>query len=78
MATTFPATILDASTTPGELVIEYTNGGTLYIRATVTDDMQDTAEAIPALTEALHAECLTWAEGQEPTDIAGPVQLTSL
>ena len=67
------AEILDAALTPGYLVIEIE---CQIVRAELTEQMTDTAEALPQLVENL--EKAGYAYYGEPTDEAGEVELVKL
>ena len=67
------ATILDTATTPGYLVVEIDDQ---LVRAELTEQMDDTAQALPQLVESLHNA--GYAYYGEPTDEAGEVELVKL
>lgn len=67
------ATILDTATTPGYLVVEIDDQ---LVRAELTEQMDDTAQALPQLVENL--EKAGYAFHGEPTDEAGEVELVKL
>ena len=64
------ATILDTATTEGYLVVEIKDQ---LVRAELTEQMTDTAEALPQLVEEL--EKAGYRFYSEPTDAAGEVEL---
>lgn len=64
------ATILDTATTPGYLVVEIEDQ---LVRAELTEQMDNTAQALPQLVEALGRA--GYAFHGEPTDEAGEVEL---
>ena len=67
---TITATILDTATTEGYLVVEIKDQ---LVRAELTEQMTDTAEALPQLVEEL--EKAGYRFYSEPTDAAGEVEL---
>lgn len=67
------ATILDAALTPGYLVIEIE---CQIVRAELTEQMDDTAQALPQLIENL--EKAGYIYYGEPTDAAGEVELVAV
>lgn len=67
------AEVLDTALTPGVLVIEVEDR---EIEARITDEMTDTAEALPELIENLHKAGYDFAE--DPTDSAGEVELVKI
>ena len=67
------AEILDTALTPGYLVVEVPEK---WVRALITDEMTDTAEALPELVAELERSGYKFAG--EPTDSAGEVELELL
>ena len=67
------AEILDTALTPGYLVVEVPEK---LVRARITDEMTDTAEALPELVAELERSGYKFAG--EPTDSAGEVELELL
>ena len=67
------AEILDTALTPGYLVVEVPEKG---VRARITDEMTDTAEALPELVAELERSGYKFAG--EPTHSAGVVELEVL
>ena len=67
------AEILDTALTPGYLVVEVPEK---WVRARITEDMIDTAEALPELVAELERSGYKFAG--EPTDRAGEVELEAL
>ena len=67
------AEILDTALTPGYLVVEVPEK---LVRARITDEMTDTAEALPELVAELERSGYKFAG--EPTDSAGEVELEVL
>ena len=67
------AEILDNAFTPGYLVVDVPGR---WVRARITEDMTDTAEALPELVAEL--ECSGYKFAGEPTDSAGEVELEAL
>lgn len=70
MAQTITAEILDTQLTEGYLAIEVEGQ---VIRAEITEEMIDTAEALPQMVEELKKAGYRFAG--EPTDMAGEVEL---
>ena len=67
------AEILDTALTPGYLVVEVPEK---WVRAHITDEMTDTAEALPELVAELERSGYKFVG--EPTDSAGEVELELL
>ena len=67
------AEILDTALTPGFLVVDVPE---MWVRARITDEMTDTAEALPELVAELELAGFRFAG--EPTDSAGEVELEVL
>ena len=67
------AEILDTALTPGYLVVEVPEK---RVRARITDERTDTAEALPELVAELERSGYKFAG--EPTDSAGEVELELL
>ena len=67
------AEILDTALTPGYLVVDVPEK---WVRASITDEMTDTAEALPELVAELERSGYRFAG--EPTDSAGEVELEVL
>lgn len=67
------AEILDSALTPGYLVVEVPEK---WVRAHITEEMTDTAEALPELVAELERAGYKFAG--EPTDSAGEVELELL
>ena len=67
------AEILDTALTPGYLVVEVPEK---WVRARITDEMTDTAEALPELVAELERSGYRFAG--DPTDSAGVVELEVL
>ena len=67
------AEVLDTALTPGYLVVEVPEK---LVRARITDEMTDTAEALPELVAELERSGYKFAGG--PTDSAGEVELELL
>ena len=67
------AEILDTALTPGYLVVDVPEK---WVRARITDEMTDTAEALPELVAELERSGYRFAG--EPTDSAGEVELEVL
>lgn len=67
------AEILDSALTPGYLVVEVPEK---RVRARITDEMTDTAEALPELVAELERSGYKFVG--EPTDSAGEVELELL
>lgn len=67
------AEILDTALTPGYLVVDVPEK---WVRVRITDEMTDTAEALPELVAELERSGYRFAG--EPTDSAGEVELNVL
>ena len=67
------AEILDTALTPGYLVVDVPEK---LVRARITEEMVDTAEALPELVAELERSGYKFAG--EPTDSAGEVELEVL
>ena len=67
------AEILDTALTPGYLVVDVPEK---WVRARITEEMTDTAEALPELVAELERSGYKFAG--EPTDSAGEVELEAL
>ena len=67
------AEILDTALTPGYLVVDVPEK---WVRARITDEMTDTAEALPELVAELERSGYKFAA--EPADSAGEVELEVL
>ena len=67
------AEILDTALTPGYLVVDVPEK---LVRARITEEMVDTAEALPELVAELERSGYKFAG--EPTDSAGEVELELL
>ena len=67
------AEIIDTALTPGYLVVDVPEK---WVRARITDEMTDTAEALPELVAELERSGYRFAG--EPTDSPGEVELNVL